>query len=151
MYVSRAELDNADFAQEIRGWTRNMQLLAKQDSPVFALKGPVSLPVRRRRATGGVSTGNHAFFGDEKLKLTGIYTEDRSVEDRVLVGATLVPVSMEMAASISGLSLPLSECMLHLEGFEEWTKSTASTQTAAPKKEKPKAIPREENPMWGAW
>lgn len=158
MYVSEEELAVPGVSEGLHNWMRNMQKIAKHNSPVFALKGPVVLPVRKRhhalpsiRGTVASALGSHPFLGDEKLRLTGVYTEEDRVNRGKLMGATLVPVSIGMTATISGLSLPLSECILHLEGFEEWTKEPSVASLTAVKKEKPKPASREENPMWGMW
>lgn len=142
-----------------KAWAGAMQRAAREPgAPSFALKGPVSLQVRKRRP-GPVATMTvtHPFMGGEKFRVAGMTCEAVMVQDAVQINVQLQPATTDLAGEISGMTLPLAECIEWLEGFEAFAQShekavAASVGKPAPKSRAERTVAqREENPLFGAW
>lgn len=156
MRISRHEVESAGV--NLKAWLGAIQREAKEGNLSFALKGPVSRQVRVRRSGAGTMARTHAFFGDEQFRIGGVVSDHDATTGDILVSVTLIPAKMELAAQMSGMTMTLDECFIHLEGFEDWAgtfNAIKHLELAEPGKPVKKRLTlqeeRELNPMWGRW
>lgn len=146
----------------LKAWLGEMQRASRGESaPVFALKGPCTLKVRKRRFSGNynappsgaaTTTVTHAFFGGEEFRIGGVTSDKSALDQTFLISVTLTPAKMTLSKEMSGMSLTLSECCELLSGFEEWCDSFGNFKYQEPEKKPPSlAEQREANTMWGSW
>jgi hypothetical protein len=94
------------------------------DAPTFEIKGPMTLKVRERRKVGASLT-NYIFMGGEKFRLADVYANMRVQDHSYDVGASFAPVDLKLAAEISGVTLPLAECLDAFDGLEAFVERLA--------------------------
>lgn len=163
MYISDDELVESKI--HLKTWLSQLQVKGKEaGAPSFALSGPVSLPVRRRRASPrpgepAMVSGNFPFMGGEKFKLSGASQErDRSQNGQV-ISLLMTPATTDLAAQgISGMTIPLADALANFDGLEDFVNSVKKdsvgvtpglVHSGAPK---PKVITKEAiSEKWGAW
>lgn len=146
----------------LKSWTSRMQIAAKSEgAPIFKLKGPCQLVVRKRPTRSGtVATvsGKLSFMGGESFRIGSLSVEKQAIHETWLISLSLTPVDMELVGAISGMTLTLVEAIELFDDMEEWVENCMNgskdviNATATLTKAKPRMQEKSaDNPLWGSW